>query len=82
MGDSMGNMGYLTSCLLMAHNVPGTLLATEAIVVNETRYSLLPLWIVHSNAGLMELLVMSDENLNVPSELHGTVGGDTCYGVM
>ena len=35
----MGNMGYLTGCLLMAHNVPGTLLATEAIVVNETRYS-------------------------------------------
>lgn len=78
----MGNMGYLTCCLLMAHNVPGILLVTEAIVVNETRYSLLPLWIVHSNAGLMELLVMSDDNLNVPSELHGSLGGDICYGVM
>ena len=82
MGDSMRNTGYLTGCLLMAHNVPGTLLATEAMVVNEASYSLLPLWIVHSNAGLNELLVMSDDNLKVPSEFHGTLEGDTCYGVM
>ena len=66
----------------MAHDVRGTLLAAEAIVVNETRYSVLPLWVLHSNANIIVLLVMSDDNPNMPSKLHGTLEDDKSYVVV
>lgn len=78
----MRDLGNLTCCLLFACNIPGTTVATEATVMSKTGNSILLLWIIYSNAGMIVLLRMSEDKPNMPSKLYGTFEEDKCYGVF